>query len=109
MNSFTKINHEEFSKLKVSTYNLFLCYKSLVKEFPTLHIESYFIKITITKKESHLNKIKNIFSVSDITCEIYESFDEWFYIETIYKGIRRWYKCDQIEGVIDCIKDIYSI
>ncbi len=107
--NFTQINHVDFYTSSIQSYKLFLCYKTLVKEFPTLHIESHFIKISISTKKSRVNIIKNIFSVLDITCELHESSDEWFYIESVCRGVKTWYKCDQVEGVIDCLKQIYSI
>jgi len=51
MNSFTQISHDEFSTAPMRTRKLFLCYKTLESEFPSLHIESHFIKIRITTKK----------------------------------------------------------
>lgn len=41
--------------------------------------------------------------------DISEIDDEWFYISIHIRGGNYYlYKCDQLEGVFDCIGDIYS-
>ena len=69
-------------------------------------LEKYFLNLKFNK--NHMNRMATI----DVYYErnekylfdIIESEDEWFYISTYYEG--KFYKCDQFEGLIECIKYI---
>ena len=45
---------------------------------------------------------------------VYKLKDEWYYVEVINKtqpidtGNKHYYKCDQFDGLIDCLKMIKS-
>lgn len=60
--------------------------------------------------------LARITSKSSIT-EIIEASDEWFYVKSIPMGdyddtgkdTTLFYKCDQLDGLINCLKDIYQI
>ncbi len=42
--------------------------------------------------------------------DIFETDDEWFYVKSMPSNADTvYYKCDQIEGLIDCLKQIYNI
>lgn len=53
------------------------------------------------------NLVQNRFDM-----DIYEIDDEWFYLElhrnTDKKNSHVIFKCDQLGGLFDCIRDIYS-
>ena len=62
-----------------------------------------------------INNYRNIMATIDVfekTCmtivlDIIESKDEWFYL--CYLREDKYYKCDQFEGLIKCMKDILKL
>ena len=83
--------------VKLSESNI----KRILDEFPSL--------IKFTKHYStHFRDY--LFRLS---IDINEADDEWFYLEVNVgdgksKQSRYGYKCDQLQGVLDCIRDAYS-
>lgn len=73
---------------------------SILTEFPSL---------SILRKSYGPTFQDNVYGFNIV---IFESDDEWFYL-MIYVGhgnqkSHYGYKCDQLEGVFDCIRHIYS-
>ena len=80
----------------------------LVKQY----ITSIYPNITMSIDD----RVSNIFDSSNRNCPtiiIVEVSDEWFYIKVFKKVGRRnltniYYKCDQFEGLMDCLYNIYE-
>lgn len=80
-----------------------------IKHLNTLHHEGYDFKKH--RYGGHII-LKGDIEEDLVTISLFE--DEWFFV-TIYKPSTwnvdaqyYYYKCDQIEGVIDCLKSIYK-
>ena len=84
--------------VKLSESNI----KRILDEFPSL------IKFS-THHSTHFQDNLGRFNI-----DINEGDDEWFYLEVnVGDGKRKQmshygYKCDQLQGVLDCIRDAYS-
>lgn len=55
-----------------------------------------------------LKKLSLINNRLEIT--IYQFFDEWFFIQSFKPGgyYLKYFKCDQLDGLIKCLEDLYS-
>ncbi len=93
------INYEEISRVdffsqirKDTTSDI---KRRLELEFPTLLI--------FKTEGTYRFNIKN-----GVLVVIFESRDEWFYVFVDYPKQDMYYKCDQFDGLIDCLKQIYN-
>ena len=75
-------------------------------------IQKLNVKIDTTEITTSSTKHKFIRCHNDdVTMNIYKIADEWYIIECyIYDDniddVSIWYKCDQLEGLLKCLKDI---
>jgi len=50
------------------------------------------------------------FGVSHIwEIRVFEAYDDWFLLVLIFFGDIRYYRCDQLDGIIMCLRDHYVI
>ncbi len=86
-------------------------FRSINKFYTISQRDIDLISKSISKNIKNAPDPKGI-AVNSVTIEglhILMDGDEYFYIVEFYKMGYIVYKCDQVEGVIDCLKDIYSL
>lgn len=64
-------------------------------------LSKYYNKPVVAINKSRVIIHKNLY--------IYKALDEWYYIRSVkIDGDSDFYKCDQMEGLLKCLKDIYE-
>lgn len=59
-------------------------------------------EFSITGRDELISNSKNLKGM----CVIFKTVDEWFYVDFImHNDEERYYRCDQWDGLIQCIKD----
>ena len=101
--TFKEIRFEEYSKLfnesmyrSIDTYSL----KHIRKLLPHHNIVQYEYRLSISYGDRTFPEVS-----------IWQLPDEWFMVK-VKNGFtitHTYFKCDQIEGLIDCLKGIYNL
>jgi len=89
---------------KITRTDYFSCNRKETSEDIVKRLKDKFPNLLITTTQ-YTVLIDNLKWVT----HIFESDEEWFYIFFDHPDEDIYYKCDQIDGLIDCLKEIYSI
>ena len=65
------------------------------------------IELDITKSSYNSILLMDILGKKYVKYNVFKCSDEWFVVQIFGKQIH-WYKCDQIDGLIKCLKDKYE-
>ena len=99
--------NDAVAKLK----DLYLSNSSLsriVAEFPSLEIVTTSYGIILQDVNFSKYSSPTVSMVVTLKIDIFELEDEWFYLMFNILDNRYAYKCDQMDGVFDCIRGWYS-
>lgn len=58
----------------------------------------------LKKSTNSMSKIKFISGVNKVDIDILTDDDEWYFVRFIHNNKHEYFKCDQKEGLIECIK-----
>ena len=61
------------------------------------------------KEDYNSNWYDKIYVDSEENIMVMKKEDEWYYVRDINKHRDTWYKCDQLDGLMSCLKNEYNI
>lgn len=92
-------NQDDIKYYKISESTI----SRILSEFPRLRVGDY------NNLWMHRTCATTFWESSNkFDCDIYEISDEWYYLECHVKNSHYIYKCDQLDGLFDCIRDIFN-
>lgn len=106
--TYTELSHDVWISFANNRINLQGSkYVEIIKKF--ISDNSYIGEVELSQKDFRIIIRSNLFQLgrktySDIGIDVCP--DEWFYLHiNNYGGIYKHYKCDQLEGLFDCLRN----